>query len=53
MINCQHALVAFGRLPWADASAGVGKGLDVYLFLTGMMLIAELPLSHGGSWMLS
>jgi arsenical pump membrane protein len=41
------ALVAFGLLPWTDALAGVRKGLDVYLFLTGMMLIAELARQEG------
>jgi arsenical pump membrane protein len=41
------ALVAFGILPWADALAGVRRGLDVYLFLTGMMLIAELARQEG------
>ena len=34
-------LVAFGLLPWPDALLGLHKGLDVYLFLTGIMLIAE------------
>ena len=41
------ALVAFGLLPWTDALAGVRKGLDVYLFLTGMMLLAELARQEG------
>jgi arsenical pump membrane protein len=41
------ALVAFGVLPWADALGGVGKGVDVYLFLIGMMLIAELARQEG------
>lgn len=41
------ALVAFGVLPWADALGGVGKGIDVYLFLVGMMLIAELARQEG------
>jgi arsenical pump membrane protein len=35
-------LVALGLLPPADALAGVAKGTDVYLFLLGMMLLAEL-----------
>ena len=35
-------LVLLGLLPWADALAGVRKGTDVYLFLAGMMLLAEL-----------
>src|SRR5262245_32906108 len=41
------ALVVFGLLPWPDALAGVGKGVDVYLFLTGMMVIAELARQEG------
>jgi arsenical pump membrane protein len=36
------ALVCLGLLPAAAAWRGVGKGLDVYLFLTGMMLLAEV-----------
>jgi len=31
-------LVLSGLLPWRDAAEAVGKGLDVYLFLAGMML---------------
>jgi arsenical pump membrane protein len=34
-------LVAFGLLLPSRAMTGVAKGLDVYLFLTGMMLLAE------------
>ena len=34
------AVVALGLVPWPDALGAVGKGLDVYLFLTGMMLLA-------------
>jgi arsenical pump membrane protein len=34
-------LLLFGLIAPRDAAAGVGKGLDVYLFLTGMMLLAE------------
>ena len=30
-----------------DALRGVGKGLDVYLFLTGMMLLAEVARETG------
>jgi arsenical pump membrane protein len=41
------ALVAFGLLSWSDALAGVLKGTDVYLFLTGMMLLAELARQEG------
>jgi len=41
------ALVGFGLLPWADALEGIRKGIDVYLFLAGMMLIAELARREG------
>ncbi len=40
-------LVALGLLPVADAFAGVAKGTDVYLFLIGMMLLAELARQEG------
>ena len=35
-------LIISGLLPWREAWHAVGKGLDVYLFLTGMMLLAEV-----------
>jgi len=41
------ALVVFGLLSWSDALAGVLKGTDVYLFLVGMMLLAELARQEG------
>ena len=41
------ALVLLGLLPWSLALRGVGKGVDVYLFLTGMMLLAELARHEG------
>jgi arsenical pump membrane protein len=40
-------LVAFGLLPLADALEGVAQGTDVYLFLVGMMLLAELARKEG------
>ena len=40
-------LVAFGLLSPADALAGAGKGTDVYLFLTGMMLLSEIARQEG------
>jgi arsenical pump membrane protein len=40
-------LVSLGLLPVGDAMAGMRKGVDVYLFLTGMMLIAELARREG------
>jgi arsenical pump membrane protein len=41
------ALIGLGLLPAADALTGVLKGTDVYLFLTGMMLLAELARQEG------
>jgi arsenical pump membrane protein len=41
------AIVAFGLLSWTDAVAGLRKGLDVYLFLAGMMLLAEVARCEG------
>jgi arsenical pump membrane protein len=40
-------LVLFGLLPWRDAARAVGQGTDVYLFLVGMMLLAELARQEG------
>jgi arsenical pump membrane protein len=40
-------LVALGLLPVREALAGVAKGTDVYLFLIGMMLLAELARQEG------
>jgi arsenical pump membrane protein len=40
-------LVALGLLPATDALTGIRKGVDVYLFLIGMMLIAELARREG------
>src|SRR4051795_5861918 len=40
-------LVLLGLLPWQDALTGIAKGVDVYLFLIGMMLIAELARLEG------
>ena len=41
------ALLAFGLIPPSVALAGVAKGLDVYLFLAGMMLLAEVARRDG------
>jgi len=41
------ALVLLALLPWRDALRAVGKGTDVYLFLIGMMLLAELARKEG------
>ena len=40
-------LVVSGLLPWHDALTGIGKGTDVYLFLTGMMLLSEIARQEG------
>jgi arsenical pump membrane protein len=40
-------LVVAGLLPWRDALAATDKGLDVYLFLIGMMLLAEIARANG------
>ena len=36
------SLVVFNLLPWPDALAAAAKGTDVYFFLIGMMLLAEV-----------
>ncbi|MGB9026385.1 MAG: arsenic transporter [Rhodomicrobium sp.] len=41
------ALVLLALLPWQDALAAAAKGIDVYLFLTGMMVLAELARREG------
>lgn len=41
------ALLAFGLIPPGTAWAGVLKGGDVYLFLIGMMLLAETARKEG------
>ncbi len=41
------ALLVFGLLPWTDGLKAVGKGLDVYFFLTGMMLLSEVARREG------
>ena len=41
------ALVAFSLISLPDAGKAVLKGTDVYLFLTGMMLLAELARHEG------
>ena len=41
------ALVALGLLPLSDALTGMRKGIGVYLFLIGMMLVAELARCEG------
>jgi arsenical pump membrane protein len=40
-------LVLLNLLPWPDALAAAAKGIDVYLFLIGMMLLAEVARKEG------
>ena len=40
-------LCVLGLMPWRLAGHAVAEGLDVYLFLTGMMLLSELAKIHG------
>jgi len=40
-------LLLLGLLPLTDVWRGIAKGTDVYLFLTGMMLLAELARTEG------
>jgi arsenical pump membrane protein len=40
-------LVGLGLLPFAAAIAGIDNGVDVYLFLIGMMLLAEVARATG------
>jgi arsenical pump membrane protein len=40
-------LVVLDLLPWPDALAAAGKGTDVYFFLIGMMLLAEVARKEG------
>jgi arsenical pump membrane protein len=41
------ALLIFGLIPLPDAGSAVVKGADVYLFLIGMMALAELARHQG------
>jgi arsenical pump membrane protein len=48
------ALLGLGLLPWSAGLQAVGKGLDVYLFLTGMMVLSETARREGlFDWMAS
>ena len=40
-------LLLLGLLPWQAGLTAVGKGLDVYLFLLGMVLLSELARREG------
>ena len=46
-VGAALALVCFGLLPVGAAWKGIGRGVDVYLFLLGMMLLAELARQEG------
>jgi arsenical pump membrane protein len=41
------ALILFHLISWDHTLLAVSKGIDVYLFLTGMMLLAELARGEG------
>jgi arsenical pump membrane protein len=41
------SLVVLALVPWRDALSAMGRGTDVYLFLAGMMLLAELARQQG------
>jgi arsenical pump membrane protein len=41
------ALVALSLVPLRDALGAIGRGTDVYLFLSGMMLLAEVARRQG------
>ena len=41
------ALIVFRLISLSDAGAAILKGVDVYLFLTGMMVLAELARHEG------
>jgi len=40
-------LGVLGLLPWREIATAIGRGTDVYLFLTGMMVLAELARREG------
>src|SRR6202050_3497602 len=40
-------LIVLGLISTQDALAGVAKGTDVYLFLFGMMILAEIAREEG------
>ena len=40
-------LIVLGLMPLGEAAQAVAKGLDVYLFLIGMMLLSETAREHG------
>ncbi|WP_297836539.1 arsenic transporter [Pseudomonas sp.] len=46
-LSAAALLTGFGFIPWPSALAAVAKGTDVYLFLIGMMVLAELARQEG------
>ena len=46
-VTAAACLVAVGFLPPAAAWRGIRAGTDVYCFLAGMMLLAEIARLHG------
>jgi arsenical pump membrane protein len=40
-------LVVFNLMPWPEALAAAAKGIDVYFFLIGMMLLSEVARQEG------
>jgi len=40
-------LLALGLISTSDTLTGIGKGGDVYLFLFGMMVLAEIARAEG------
>ena len=40
-------LLLLGLMPWAAALGAIAKGMDVYLFLIGMMLLSETARAEG------
>jgi arsenical pump membrane protein len=46
-VSAAAALSIAGLISWPDAGKAALKGTDVYLFLTGMMLLAELARHEG------
>src|SRR5476649_2482045 len=46
-VSAAVLLTGLGFIPFSSALAAVAKGADVYLFLTGMMLLAELARQEG------
>lgn len=40
-------ILLLGQMPWLAAWGAVSKGLDVYLFLTGMILLSEVARREG------